>query len=56
MKKYVILIANRYDSYDRYWVTRRSLEEANDVANEYEKDNNFHTEIYEISECQDLRD
>jgi len=48
MKKYVILIANRYDSY-----TRRSLEEANAVANEYEKDNKFQTEIYEISE--DLR-
>lgn len=55
MKKYVILIVSRYDSYDRYWVTRCSLEEANAVANEYEKGNEFHTEIYEISGCQDLR-
>lgn len=47
-KKYVILISRRDDNYDRHWVTRPTLEEAEKVSFQYEKDNQFNTEIYEI--------
>lgn len=46
--KYVVLIARRDDSYDRHWITRPTLEAARKVASEYERDNRFNTEIYEI--------
>lgn len=48
MKKFVILIVSRYDHYDRHWVTRPTLEEAKKVAFEYNKDNRYNTEIYEL--------
>ena len=46
--RYVVLISRRDDSYDRHWVTRNTFEEAKKVASEYDKDNRFVTEIYEI--------
>lgn len=46
--KYVVLIANRSDSYDRHWVTRNTLEAAQKAASEYTRDNKFNAEIYEI--------
>ncbi len=48
--RYVVLIANHYDSYDRHWVTRNTLEEAQKVSSEYTKDNKYNTEIYEIGQ------
>lgn len=48
--KFVVLIANRSDSYDRHWVTRNTPEEAHKVAAEYERDHKYNTEIYEIGE------
>ena len=51
--KYVVLITNRYDSYDRYWVTRETLEEARKVASEYTRDRKFNAEIYEIGDMLD---
>lgn len=48
--KYVVLIANRNDSYDRHWVTRNTLEEAEKVSNEYTKDHKYNAEIYEIGQ------
>lgn len=49
---FVILIANRFDSYDRYWVRRNTLEEAEKVAFEYTKDNKFTAHIYKLGdEC-----
>ena len=48
--KYVVLIANRYDSYDRHWVTRNTLDDARKVAAEYERDHKYNTEIYEIGQ------
>ena len=47
---FIILIANRFDSYDRYWVRRNTLEEAKKVATKYEKDNKFTAEIYKLGE------
>ena len=51
--RYVILISNRSDYYDRYWATRDTLEEARKVAHEYDKDNKYLTSIYEIG--KDIR-
>ena len=48
--KYVVLIANRHDSYDRHWVTRNTLEEAEKISNEYTKDHKYNAEIYEIGQ------
>lgn len=50
MSKFVVLIARRSDSYDRHWVTRNTLEEAEKVSSEYTKDNAYNTEIYEIGQ------
>jgi hypothetical protein len=47
MKRFIILIVNRNDHYDRYWVTRSTREEAEKVALEYEKDHKYITEIVE---------
>lgn len=49
MKRFIILISNRSDSYDRYWVSRPTLEEAEKVASEYERDNKYITEIIETA-------
>lgn len=50
MKKYVLLIADRFAPYDnRYWVTRNTLEEAQKLAREYERNNEYLVEIYEIT-------
>ena len=51
MKRYIILISNRSDSYDRYWVSRPTLKEAEKVASEYEKDNKYLVEIVETAQC-----
>jgi hypothetical protein len=48
--RYVVLIASRSDSYDRHWVTRNTLDEARKVANNYNHDLKYNTEIYEISQ------
>lgn len=48
---FAILISNRFDSYDRYWVRRNTLEEAKKVAFEYTKDNKYLAEIYKLEEC-----
>lgn len=54
MKKYVLLIADRFAPCDhRHWVTRDTLEEAQKLAREYDRDNTFQVSIYEIKE--DLR-
>jgi hypothetical protein len=54
MKKYVLLIANRRTPCDnRYWVTRTTLEDAQKLAREYERNNEKLVEIYEIT--TDLR-
>lgn len=45
---YVILVTNRRDFYDRTWTRRDSLEEAREVAQAYECDNSYTTEIYEL--------
>lgn len=50
---FVVLISNRFDSYDRHWVTRPTLEEARKVANNYNKDNKFITEIFQLGESLD---
>ena len=54
MKKYVLLIANRRRPCDnRHWVTRTTLEDAQKLAREYERNNENLVEIYEIT--TDLR-
>ena len=54
MKKYVLLIADRYAPCDhRYWVIRTTLEDAQKLAREYERNNKNLVEIYEIT--TDLR-
>lgn len=53
MERYIVVIVNRSDYYDRHWLTRDTLEEALKVAREYEKNNRFQTSIYKIGE--DLR-
>jgi hypothetical protein len=45
---FIVLVTNRFDTYDRYWVRRQTLEEARKVAREYEKNNSHTTEIYEL--------
>ena len=47
-KTFVILCVDRYDYSHRYWVMRDTLEQAEDVAKEYEK-KSFTIEIYEIN-------
>lgn len=51
--KYIILVSNRFDIYNRYWVTRPTLEEARKVAYNYTKDNKFIAEIFELGESLD---
>lgn len=51
--KYIILISNRFDFYNRHWVTRPTLEEARKVATNYTKDNKFNAEIFELGESLD---
>ena len=48
MKKYVLLIADRYDCGNRYWLTESDPDRAKKVAQEYEK-HHKNVEIYEIS-------
>ena len=50
---YIILVTSRYDSYERTWVRRNTLEEATKVAQNYEINNDFTCEVYEIG--KDLR-
>ena len=52
--KYLILINHRHDTYNRHWIICDTLERAKKVAYEYDKDNQFHTEIYEMPQ-KDLR-
>lgn len=51
--KYIIIISNRFDSSDRYWVIRPTLEEARKVATNYTKDNRFVAEIFELGKSLD---
>lgn len=46
--KYIILVANRFDIYNRYWVTRQTLAEARKVAANYTNDNKYIAEIFEL--------
>ena len=48
MTQYILLIVNRYDSYDRHWVRCESLERAKKLAYEYTKDNNYTVKICEL--------
>jgi hypothetical protein len=47
---FIVLIADRFDSYQRYWVRRDTLAEAQKVAWEYEKDNSHTVEIYKADQ------
>lgn len=42
---YIVLLSKREDSYDRYWVSRDSLEDARKIASEYTKDNKYSARI-----------
>lgn len=48
MKEYIVLIVNRYDSYDRHWIRTESEERAKKLRKEYMKDNKFTVEICEL--------
>ena len=47
---YIVLIAGKRDPYDRHWVERNTFVEANQVAHEYEKDNNYQTRIFKADQ------
>lgn len=36
--------------FDRHWVTRNTLKEAEKVSSEYTKDHKYNAEIYEIGQ------
>ena len=48
MKQYIILIQNRSDASDRYWIIRNSLEDARSIKREYTKDNKYYAHIHEL--------
>jgi hypothetical protein len=48
MYQYVVLINNKSDYCDRYWVIRNTLEEARAVAKEYNSDGKYLTSVYQI--------
>ena len=53
MQKYVVLITNKNDVFDRYFVIRDTAEEARSIAKEYTKDNyveivSYHSDDTEI--------
>lgn len=48
MKQYVILIQNRSDASDRYWIIRNSLEDAMSIKREYTDDNKFYAYVHEL--------
>ena len=50
MTKYIVLIANRYDIYDKHWVKCESLERVEKLAYEYTKDNQYNAYIYKLGE------
>lgn len=47
---FVVLISNKRDPYQRYWVKRNTFVEANAVANAYTKDDTYTAEIYQIEQ------
>lgn len=49
MKKYVILIGDRFDSNHRFWVKENDLDRAKRIAQQYEK-YGLIVEIHEISD------
>lgn len=51
---FIILITNRFDVYDRYWVRRNTFAEAQAVANQYRKDDKFFVEIHELGKEVEL--
>ena len=51
---FIILITNRFDVYDRYWVRRNTFAEAQAVANQYRKDDKFLVEIHELGKEVEL--
>jgi hypothetical protein len=44
--KFLILVVDRYDHYNRHFVWSDTLERAKKIAQTYEKDNKYSTEIY----------
>jgi len=48
MKQYVILIQNRSDMSDRYWIIRNSIDDAMCVAKEYTKDSKYYAYVHEL--------
>ena len=51
--KFLILAVDRYDHYNRHFVWCDTLERAKKVAQEYNKNNKFTTEIYTNCELVD---
>lgn len=47
---FIILISDKQDPYQRYWVKRDTLAEAQKVAWEYEKDNSHNVAIYKADQ------
>lgn len=47
---YIVLISGKRDPHDRHWVERETFVEANQVANEYEKDNIYQTRIFQADQ------
>ena len=50
MKQYVLLIQNRSDTGDRYWIIRNSLEDALRSKREYTKDMKYDVYIHILGE------
>lgn len=47
---YLVLISKKRDPYDRHWVERDTFVDAKLVADEYEKDNNYQTRIFQADQ------
>ena len=44
---YIVLIAGKHDTHDRYWVKRETFAGANAIANAYTKDDTYTADIYQ---------
>lgn len=49
MDKYLLLIWDRYDIYNRHWIKCETLERARALAHDYSKDHKYTVEIYPTS-------
>ena len=47
---FIVLISDKRDPYQRYWVKRDTLEEARNTAWQYEQDNSNNVEIYKADQ------